>query len=899
MNVFNKITLALLKKNKVRTAVTIIGVMLSAAMICAVTTIVSSFQNYMRESIIYQMGDWHGVSYGTDRAGYEAIRDSGEVAGTACDQQLGFAETDSKNDYKPYIYVIGVGDGFDDMMPVRMVEGRMPENSGELILPQHLGENGGVVYAIGDTLNLDLGSRMMDGEELSQQDPCFGYDDNGRDYFNEEELVVRENRTYTVVGIYERPSFEDYMAPGYTAITVADGEPEEGGRYDVYFRMKNPKRVFAFMDERVTDGDTNTDLLMLSGAVRFESYYRMIYGLAAVIILLIMFGSVFLIYNAFSIAVSERTKQFGLLSSIGATKKQIRHMVFFEAVAVALVGIPLGILAGISGIGVTLLLIGNKFSSIFGSAVTMKLCVSPAAVAVACAVAFLTVLISAWIPSRRAMRISAIEAIRQTTDIQIKSKTVRSSKLTYRIFGLPGMLAGKYYRRSRKKYRATVVSLVMSIVLFVTAAAFTDYLMESAGGGLGKDDYDLRLYVEEEAFTDTTVEDLLEQVRGAKDVTAAVATLNRHYFCEADRSVLTEDALRFTVPESVDGSGDETEVSVYTQFQFVDDGAFKELLDRNGLDAQIYMNPGEPLAVAVKGVPVFDPDQGKYISLDFLKEGQCELTACVPLYMDGYYLDEETGQYEGRDGKPVYRYVNADDPEVFREVPVDEALKKYPLRVGTTLRENPYFLETRGEPLTLLYPRCVQDAVLQDAEPGTYHYFAVSNDHRESYAAVRQILTDCRINSNSLVDYAEQEESNRNIILIIQVFSYGFIVLISLIAAANVFNTISTNIALRRREFAMLKSVGMTRGGFNGMMNFECLLYGFKSLLYGLPLSAVMTYLIFLSISEGYSTDFHMPWGAVGIAVFSVFAVVFVTMMYAMNKVKKDNPIEALKNENI
>ena len=109
------------------------------------------------------------------------------------------------------------------------------------------------------------------------------------------------------------------------------------------------------------------------------------------------------------------------------------------------------------------------------------------------------------------MRISAIEAIRQTTDIQIKSKTVRSSKLTYRIFGLPGMLAGKYYRRSRKKYRATVVSLVMSIVLFVTAAAFTDYLMESAGGGLGKDDYDLRLYVEEEAFTDTTVEDLLEQ----------------------------------------------------------------------------------------------------------------------------------------------------------------------------------------------------------------------------------------------------------------------------------------------------------------------------------------------------------------------------------------------------
>ena len=223
--------------------------------------------------------------------------------------------------------------------------------------------------------------------------------------------------------------------------------------------MKNPKRVFAFMDERVSDGDTNTDLLMLSGAAQFESYYRMLYGLAAVIILLIMFGSVSLIYNAFSIAVSERTKQFGLLASIGATRKQIRHMVFFEAVVVALIGIPLGILAGVGGIGVTLLFIGNKFANIFGSAVTMRLCVSPAAVVTACAVAFLTVLISAWIPSRRAMRVSAIEAIRQAADIQIKPGAVRSSKLAYRIFGLPGMLASKYYRRSRKKYRATVVKI--------------------------------------------------------------------------------------------------------------------------------------------------------------------------------------------------------------------------------------------------------------------------------------------------------------------------------------------------------------------------------------------------------------------------------------------------------
>ena len=154
-------------------------------------------------------------------------------------------------------------------------------------------------------------------------------------------------------------------------------------------------------------------------------------------------------------------------------------------------------------------------------------------------------------------------------------------------------------------------------------------------------------------------------------------------------------------------------------------------------------------------------------------------------------------------------------------------------------------------------------------------------------------------NAKNLYDVAEQEESERNIVTIIRVFSYGFIVLISLIAAANVFNTISTNISLRRREFAMLKSVGMTQKGFNKMMNFECLLYGSRALLYGLPVSCGVTYLIYLAVMEGMETKFHLPWTAIGIATLSVFLVVFVTMMYSMSKIKKDNPIDALKNENL
>jgi putative ABC transport system permease protein len=137
------------------------------------------------------------------------------------------------------------------------------------------------------------------------------------------------------------------------------------------------------------------------------------------------------------------------------------------------------------------------------------------------------------------------------------------------------------------------------------------------------------------------------------------------------------------------------------------------------------------------------------------------------------------------------------------------------------------------------------------------------------------------------------------VITVVNIFSIGFIVLISLIAAANVFNTISTNIALRRREFAMLKSIGMTQKGFNKMMNFECLLYGLKGLVYGIPVSIGITWLIYQSILNGWETGFFIPWHSIVIAVGSVFAVVFATMLYAMDRIKKDNPIDALKNENL
>lgn len=900
MNVFNKVTLQSFKKNKTRTIVTIIGIILSAAMICAVTTFASSFMNYAKENTIYSDGNWHGYERDTDFQTYKDIWNTGEVEEAVYLQQLGYAYADGcENEFKPYIYVLGAGKDVEEVLPIHITSGKYPTSSTEIMLPEHLYTNGGVKYNLGDTITLDLGQRVLDGYPMEQGSPCYIYE-QGQEVFNGETLEIKETRTYTVVGFYERLSWrlEDYESPGYTAITLADKEINAEYDYDVYFRMKNPKDTFDFMKEMKIEGEYNQDLLMYSGTFAANSFTTMLYNLAAIVIALIMFGSVSLIYNAFSISVSERTKQFGLLSSIGATKKQLKKMVLFEALTVSVIGVPLGVLAGVGGIGATLMLIGDKFRSM-GFPIDMKLSVSPAAIIIAAIVALITVLISAWIPSKRATKVSAVEAIRQNMDVK-NTKPVKTSKLTYKLFGLPGVLATKHYKRNKKKYRTTVISLFMSIVLFVSASAFTDYLMETVGVGFGSVGYDLTFHASGSEFDDITPEELLNRMKAAKSVTGGAYSQERNVDAEISTKYLTEEGIEF-LDRNQGRSEDKSARNVYAYISFVDDAAFRALLKENGLSEQKYMDPENPLAIAIDGATMFNLYTQKYETTTFFEDDEFEFVVQKEKDIPGYYCSGEVPDENGG-SRVLYLKDSESDVEGPEKLyfSLEEGYVYTTLNVGEVIYEKPFFVrDSYG--MRFIYPLSLAESVFEDfkAIDNSYYYMLCSDNHAESYTAVQTILSDNGFNAKNLQNIAEQEESERNIVTIIRVFSYGFIVLISMIAAANVFNTISTNISLRRREFAMLKSVGMTQKGFNKMMNFECLLYGSRALLYGLPVSCGVTYLIYLAIMSGYEASFHLPWTAIGIATLSVFLVVFVTMMYSMSKIKKDNPIDALKNENL
>ena len=839
---------------------------------------------------------------------YEDIRNSDRVSSTAYAQVLGYAKIDSANERKPYLYVLGgdVASGYFKTMPVHLILGTLPKDSTEIILPEHLTSNGKVNYKLGDTVTLDVGDRTLDGRRLGQDTPVYTYDSETQvEIMSGERLENTEPRTYTVVGIYERPTFEDYSAPGYTALTAADTKSADQSPIHCYFKLHKPAGVYDFMKEMGYTQEYryayNTKVLLYSGTAPFDSFLTAFYSLAAIIIALIVFGSVSLIYNAFSISVSERTRQFGLLSSVGATRKQLRRMVLFEALAVSIVGIPLGILVGIGGIGITLLLIGDKFFSIVRVDIPMRLCVSWQAVVIAAVIALVTVLISAWIPSKRATRVSAVEAIRQSMDIKVSGRPVRTSKLAYKLFGLPGVLAGKHYKRNRKKYRTTVVSLFMSIVLFVSAAAFTDYMMESAEGGLASDQFDLIYAAESDASSAMTPDALLELLFSEQNVTGGTYTKKQFLQGDISREYVTAmfaDRFADFGMEREDAAPKNLSISGY--LYFVADAEFNRLLEKYNLKEADYYDRDNPLGIALDRNIELDRRLEKYVTLDTLKGDGCVIEGLYYVEIDGYYRKDSRID---ENGNKVVLYQNRDNENDIIELPYEESFAKYTLRSEKTIEEAPFFV-SRSTPvaINMIYPYSMLESVVPEAALNQFRnteYFLTSSNHTASFENLAPVLTENGLSSRQLFDYAANAETNRNVVTIVRVFAYGFIVLISLIAAANVFNTISTNISLRRREFAMLKSVGMTQKGFRRMMNCECLLYGSKALLLGLPVSCGITYLIYRAVTTAYETFFHLPWAAIGIAVLSVFLVVFATMIYAMRKAKKDNPIDALKNENL
>lgn len=871
MNVIHALTLRQLLLNKKRTLTTLIGVVLSVAMITAVPTFVTSFQDMMQRSVMKETGNWHVIYKDVALQDIDAVANDENTKQTMLNQDIGYAIlTGSKNENKPYLFVASYDDQGFANFNIHLVEGRLPKNDSEIVISAHIAENGGVNYRIGDVLHLEIGDRLLkeNGEEivLWQDSSLTEPDEN----LNGESLMLSTVKDYTVTGIIERPGFEPYWAPGYTVISHLDkASLSPADKVNIAVVWKNVSKQANNHANALADSlavspmnvDYNQDLLRYYGIIN-DGMLQTLFLVATILTVLIIIGSVALIFNAFSISIVERSRYLGMLASVGATKQQKRSSVFFEAFVIGAIGIPIGVLSGTLGMGITFALVQPLIASVIDTQTELRLVTSPLTILVAVVVSAFTIFISSYIPARRASRISPIDAIRQSQDIKLTRKMVKTSRLTRRIFGIEAELSLKNLKRNRRRYQTTIFSLVISIVLFLSVSSLSLLARRSAQSVTENVPYDVLVFVTSSATA-----------QEKKDFYTAVSHLDN-----VEQSVIEQDMIadgmiaKEQVPENIrailnaDGITPETKgYRTYFEIESIDDAALARYARENGIDVALLKDTANPSAILINTVITQVDDRYQFSKLLNIQAGETlKLTS------------------------PASE---------------DAAQPFTALKVAALADKRPLGNSEKFEPMqaTLIVSEEIFASLVASAPQGSYvsnvKQFIKSSDPTRLVESIHEYQKGTSIGNVDIYDIAASQKRSRQIETFVFVFCFGFVALITAIGIANIFNTIYTSISLRKREFAMLRSVGMTPGDFLRMVNYESIFYGIKALVYGLPVSFALMFLLYWVLSGSFGIAFVIPWNSVLIVIIAVFAIVSSCMLYASSKIRHANIIDALKME--
>lgn len=848
MSILNDLTIKNLKLNKKRTIVTIVGIILSTALMVGIGLLFSSFQDYMiRETISYN-GKYE-AEYGDVSLDKLNSIDKKDFS-YFYQKPIGFSKFDSANEYKPYLYISSVNKEYFNEL--HLISGRFAENDSELVISNHINTNGGASYKIGDIITLKYGERVIEGVNTLANNK----------YYEEETLNIVGEKTYTIVGIVERSNFEDYSASGYSTFTLDMNDKD--GTANVFVMFNNKKKIIKQSEDLAKKLgynnaiSYNSTLLALYGESTYGNIMKSMITMIVIMLSLVSIGCIVVIYNSFAISVMERKKEFGLLSSIGATKKQLSYTVFFEALIEGIIGIILGICGAYIGIGTVILIINN----LIGDILVLKLNLVTNIVFIIIPVIFmiLVIFISALVPSRRAAKVSPIEAIRQNDDIKINKKKIKTGKLVNKLFGIEGEIALKNIKRNKKKYRVTIVSLFISIVLFISFSSYMNYTIDTASSVMGEVPYDYQIsYFGDDNDIDAL--DKISEIIKSNDVKEYVSYSASNLSIIGNYTYSDEYLDFYKSAYGDDGIKALTNLKYqYISIYILDDISYNKYKELIGLDKDSVI-----LLNKFKGVSYGNNKRVNY-DIPVINNGDINIKICN---FDDNDEDVDTTKYCNKKIDNIF--ITNKSFDLIEEF---SYMSDFKLIVNKKLYDN------------------ISDS-------GThYTQYNIISDNTDNIDKLTKELD--KYDNVNYTNVKESMKQANNMILVVKILMYGFIGLITLIGVTSVFNTISTSMALRKREFAVLRSIGLTRKGFNKILFFESLFFGLKSLIYAIPVSLGVTIIIHYALADMMSINsIVIPWKAIIISIVSVFVIVLLTMMYSTSKIKKHNIIEQIREENI
>ena len=991
-SVFVRYTLRSLAANRVRTAVTVVGIALATGLLMAVLASVTSLQEGLANQSRETGGVWQVELRETDDAELARLR---EFAGARLDRlairrDLGAApfSADDAEHCGTYLSVLTLpqeqdgtarsrGDLAYEVIPSPTLEsGRLPEKDGEVALTSNLrgaelapgaselpGVDAGVTaegpLAVGSEVTLSLGRRVAHYEDGTSQEVgaesgvmyqsvIVGTDPYGMPNVEQGPIAetlegVSAPQTYTVVGFVD----PDWEIPGYTAYVSADAaEGATVPRETAYFSTSctSYEELEALVQELRPGGGAalNVGLMTYEGLTPDRLIFDTLGMFAATLAAVVVAAAVSLITNAFTISVSERTRQFGLLSSLGASRRQLRHTVLVEAAVLGAVGIPLGMALGLAGAAVAFAVTGTGWARMVGTASEVTLSVRPWCVGLTVLLAVLALLVSAMVPAVRAGRVSAVDAIRSAADVRpsrrlrrvlrrrrsplddLSADRRRPRGLAARLGGMPAFLARRTLAVSAGKARVAVLSLAVSVTLLVTAGVVNDMLSGAVGvayGG-GAFSYDLELY---------TADDSSPVAEGEKDARSAVldasdGTLGRiasidgvsaaAYVVQAAATARLSEELVPALPGGVvPGSSGGVNVSedgtASASVYLVDDAGWHALADAGVVPAE---NADPARLSALLASTVNASDGVRYGERELLGAGTSGMVELLALDAREGYGDPLIAW---GDGEPAAYYVptDAEDASEQVEVPVDEAT-----HVAATIPVTAVSPDDLGEhssvsaaqlkgdfPALVMPARAVREsagaleALLDGSRTPWAYYHVRLTDGADDAEVLRQMdaAADAPgVESLGTTNLLAQQRDARAMSFTVQVFLVCFAAILALIAVANVFNTIASGMMLRTREFATLRSAGMGERAFRRMILAECANYALRGLVLGTVLALVVELVLWRAMSLSVSgLAFAVPWGHLALAFAVVVGVLAASVAYALRKTHALNLVEALRAE--
>lgn len=885
MSITKKLALRHLKQNKTRSVLTVLGITISVVMLTVIFTCATSFAHYYGERAINTNGNWHFFV----KTDYESakkyllsdssLKDIGFEKDLSTEEQSYKIYSDKANYIRTGTIYQGDAQYIKDTVTCKY-DGALPKSDNEIMVEQSLIKNNGLELKIGDEIKIAVGSRLKGDFVIL---PVMG------DYQFGERFEKEKDETFKVVGILhnneptERGAIIRGMSDLKSKNLVAYGKIKKvtpfsyikiNGIYDK-FGFTKKKRAFnvgentGFLNSRLAFSIDKNDLPQVLKLT----------AIGIVVFAVIFVSSFAMIYNSFALSVGEQIKYLGMLSSVGATRKQKKKTLYFEGAILGGIGIILGIALGLLTTFISQSAMNAKIASImegYNNNIKYSTHISWWVLCLIVILAALTVFVSIISPVQKAARITAIDAIRKTDEIKRKGK-IRTPFIITKLFGFEGDIAFKNLRRNGRKSRTIIACICICAVLFLSCNYFCETFKEASNL-----DYEIPYQLMYQYSAESKA-----QLEKARNYLKTNKRVKRFYsIWEAWYSILRGDINPYDNSRLYDMSFQNESIFV-DKYKFIatqditytahllDDEDFNALCKKNGIDYKKYYSPdkdGSIKTIVINGIdrndePIFNNNLlGKTIGC--------------------YDIDSEKTERENKldeNGNQVYFYYKTGCTSIYKFCD----FIKYD-------KDNPICnLDSSG--VAFYAPKCVYDKYSDDDS----FYFDYGIETDEPYKVEKE-----------LKDYLSENEAEgdvynnynwmmkeKSIISAVQFLSYAFILLITLITVFNIINTMTAQIAGRKKELAMLKSVGMTPKEFKKMLIFESMFYGLFGLLFGVPLSLVINRVVGYIISKDNPIPFSVNIWLYLIACVAVFVIIGLTMIYSLKLIKNNSIIDSLKDD--